>query len=783
MKSQVNQSSPKKTFVCSTKSTGGKQIVTCQPSQEKIQQKPKVQARVPQQTIVQASKIITKQVPQQNQQQKQQQRFKAQLPPSGNNFFFGKPCKSNDLPTLKVVFPGDVSCSTPQFLQIGVGAVGSTLCKRLTDPDQGYSVLVLEAGLDQSSNPLVTNPFEVSQYQGNGNTNFNIINALFDPSISMFQGNPSSNGDGWTLTGLWSAKAVGGSTAHYFCDAVYPTDMVMDGPVQSTVLHTSTNLAASLAEVGGPNWSSTVLRPLIESTEQFELPGYFDGICGVPPAQTTPHCPGFTEAPFPTERGYTGPLVVTQFAFASTIVATNPGEQSTVLNSLDTATSTVDSTFGMTTGWQGVVDDYNIQTNINSVSQLQFFMYNAGDAFDPIRQYGGTVLLSVTTADTAGNLVGNGTRKLLIKTGARVNKIVYKLVAGQYVAKGAEVFIGDRLYFAKAKNVILSAGSASTPCILQRSGVGPAALLNSFNIPVGLDLVLVGQNLHNEYGPKLTASTTDVNYTNTFHAQSFVAYGGIDRRCQTIHLGAGPTSYGRLTAGQTYSNGQAGSQTCTANSPFNGVCDGNTLGLEYFLFEGFMCNPRSRGHVNISGANFGENVDLAWGLYSDGPDPLDPSSGIVGADWDGVPADATPDIQSDIYVACAFMDYAYQTIVAMQALDPSANIEVVSPPLSILTIPDDDFPTNTNHTTRYLAYVPYLTSGFSLAAHEAGVAVMGASSATGVVDSNLKVFGSTNLFVADASILPVQNSGNPGLLLYGIGINAGNLIPTVAVLP
>jgi choline dehydrogenase-like flavoprotein len=51
--------------------------------------------------------------------------------------------------------------------------------------------------------------------------------------------------------------------------------------------------------------------------------------------------------------------------------------------------------------------------------------------------------------------------------------------------------------------VVLSAGVFGTPAILQRSGIGPAAFLQSANIPLVLDLPGVGSNLHDHSGPRV----------------------------------------------------------------------------------------------------------------------------------------------------------------------------------------------------------------------------------------------------------------------------------------
>ena len=61
---------------------------------------------------------------------------------------------------------------------------------------------------------------------------------------------------------------------------------------------------------------------------------------------------------------------------------------------------------------------------------------------------------------------------------------------------GVKVWDGRQMVEARARReVILSAGSIASPQILQLSGVGPAAVLNRFGIPVVADLPGVGENL------------------------------------------------------------------------------------------------------------------------------------------------------------------------------------------------------------------------------------------------------------------------------------------------
>jgi choline dehydrogenase-like flavoprotein len=68
---------------------------------------------------------------------------------------------------------------------------------------------------------------------------------------------------------------------------------------------------------------------------------------------------------------------------------------------------------------------------------------------------------------------------------------------------------GSPWFNVSAKNeVILSSGAFGTPTILQRSGIGPAAFLQSAKIPLVLDLPGVGSNLHDHSGPRISWNCT-----------------------------------------------------------------------------------------------------------------------------------------------------------------------------------------------------------------------------------------------------------------------------------
>ncbi|MBJ7550959.1 choline dehydrogenase [Marinomonas ostreistagni] len=81
---------------------------------------------------------------------------------------------------------------------------------------------------------------------------------------------------------------------------------------------------------------------------------------------------------------------------------------------------------------------------------------------------------------------------LTLKTGVLTEKVLFD---GQR-ATGLEFRInGQKQQATASKEVILSAGSIGSPTILQRSGVGPKAVLENASVPVIHDLPGVGENL------------------------------------------------------------------------------------------------------------------------------------------------------------------------------------------------------------------------------------------------------------------------------------------------
>ncbi|KAJ5499447.1 Glucose-methanol-choline oxidoreductase [Penicillium expansum] len=111
---------------------------------------------------------------------------------------------------------------------------------------------------------------------------------------------------------------------------------------------------------------------------------------------------------------------------------------------------------------------------------------------------------------TAADLLSSAPENLVVVTDSPVQRI---LMQGK---KAVGIETQSNQYFA-SRDVILSAGSLDTPKILMHSGIGPAADLEKFNIPVVNDLPAVGQGLRDHYFvPLILARNPDTNDRNSF---------------------------------------------------------------------------------------------------------------------------------------------------------------------------------------------------------------------------------------------------------------------------
>ncbi|PWY82101.1 oxidoreductase [Aspergillus heteromorphus CBS 117.55] len=270
------------------------------------------------------------------------------------------------------------------------------------------------------------------------------------------------------------------------------------------------------------------------------------------------------------------------------------------------------------------------------------------------------------------------------------------------------------------KEVILAAGAFQTPKLLELSGIGSASLLTTHNIPCLIDHPSVGENLQNQLLAILPipvkASPDTAGLTPGIQALAFVRSGSeADLLSQHGH-GIPPPLHTLLST-------DTEPTACTFLT---------TLSPSIALLGLIPSYPLSRGSVHISSPHPDEKPTIDPNFFSH---PLD------------LPL-----------MASHFRN--------LQSL-PSTS------PLNEFLIPPPNLPAEALD----LAILQEVLKASALATHHAcGTAVMAPKEEGGVVDSQLRVYGTANLRVVDASIFPVGAVAYPIATVYGVAERAAELI-------
>lgn len=333
--------------------------------------------------------------------------------------------------------------------------------------------------------------------------------------------------------------------------------------------------------------------------------------------------------------------------------------------------------------------------------------------------------------------IGLGSRKLTIKSRATVTEVLFDQTATGPKAMGVRYTLDGKVSMAFAKKkVILSAGTVGTPVILQRSGIGPSNILTPLGIPVIVDNANVGANLQNHYGPVVLLA---IDPAKPLGADARPRIGEFDL---TGHVeqayNLGPVSGVRrvqaqfLPGNQILSPADLAKYVINPNVPMMSLV---TLNLR----------PRSTGAVKIQSTDPFSEPLVTFNYYSDTSTP------------NGVPTDL--DIAIRTYKTAAMIQEQYVKETGNESL------VILYPPIEYFPPPYGPFKDSSIALLKSTAQ-----NSIAISAHHAsGTAQMAKAMDSGVVDSNLDVFGTLGLSCCDASVMPIT-TGSTAYPVYLLGL-------------
>lgn len=270
----------------------------------------------------------------------------------------------------------------------------------------------------------------------------------------------------------------------------------------------------------------------------------------------------------------------------------------------------------------------------------------------------------------------------------------------------------------RARAFLLTAGVYGSPAILLRSGIGPAAHLDELGITTQTDAAGVGQNLHDHPGVRVRFSPAA--------AAKRAVREDLDQ--------------GRLFQSQVIL--RARSSRCPEEFdlhvlPFQAT---NPAGAWEFDILAFNMNPASRGEMRLQGT--------------------DPA----------LPPLITPRWLSD--------PDGYDIAVLADGVHVIRQLATVEPLASVLAF-EMDPGTRVSAGDDLQRYIRETVDGY---AHPVGTCKMGPSSdAMAVVDAAGRVHGTSNVYVADASIIPGIPRANTNLTCMLIGMKVADAVADALV--
>lgn len=308
---------------------------------------------------------------------------------------------------------------------------------------------------------------------------------------------------------------------------------------------------------------------------------------------------------------------------------------------------------------------------------------------------------------------------LTIWTEAQVETLVFDKDANGALRCGGVVVDrgGKSVQVKAAKEVVVSAGAVNSPAILQRSGIGPAALLKKHGIEVVKDTPYVGENLQDHLQIRAVYKVKGTKTLNTL-ANSLVGKAKIGLEYVLKRSGPMSMSPSQLGAFTRSSPDRAHANLQYHVQPLSLEAFGDDL-HNFPAMTVSVCNlnPTSRGHVRIASSNFRD----------------------------------APEISPN------YLDTDEDRKVAAQSLRQVR--EIMAQPALKAYEPKEYKPGIQYQTDEELAKLAGDIA--STIFHPVGTVKMGRDDdATAVLDPHLRMKGVKGLRVVDASVMPEITSGN-----------------------
>ncbi|KAH7876487.1 alcohol oxidase [Lentinula edodes] len=355
---------------------------------------------------------------------------------------------------------------------------------------------------------------------------------------------------------------------------------------------------------------------------------------------------------------------------------------------------------------------------------------------------------------------------LTVLTGHRVNNLLTSTGAGGNVTATGILIEptagGTTSTFNVSREVVLSAGTIYSPAILQRSGIGNTTFLQSIGIEPVLDLPGVGANFQDQI--LLTnvsfSLTPSANITNVTGGGEVLLAVVVAHPTATDTLGSNGTS----AVDKMLRNISAEHALST-----NGIVTSETLTTQAALIAEAYQIDRTSSPLHVF-----SKTSLIF--YTPGPTSINVWAQSVLPLSRGTIRINTTDPSVDPIADAQYLTTEVDMIIAVAAARKVSSI-AVTPPFSDLLIENALAEAGVPQVGAADEEVgQWVLSTYTPGTHPIGSNSMMPKELGGVVSPELLVYGTINLRIADASIIPLSVFPHTTLGLYGVAEKAAEMI-------
>ncbi|CAN8105893.1 unnamed protein product [Discula destructiva] len=324
---------------------------------------------------------------------------------------------------------------------------------------------------------------------------------------------------------------------------------------------------------------------------------------------------------------------------------------------------------------------------------------------------------------------------------------------GTATANGVEITSSDGTtsVIKAKKEVILSAGALVSPLLLELSGVGNPTVLSQYGIETVVDLPTVGENLQDQINNEVVY-TPPTNFTATYDngGAEFVAYP------TASHVFGGDAAAAADLKAKLAAYADA---VAIANGNVTKASDLlEFFELQYDLVFGDHEVPYAEVLIYMSAGTWGAQY---WGLlpFSRGSihigDAASTANALINPNYFMLDYDVELQVQTAKFIREVF------------ATEPFAQFAGSETTPGFASVPAD---------ASAATWKSWATTGYRSNFHPVATAAMMPREKGGVVDAELRVYGTSNVRVVDASVLPFQVCGHLVSTLYAVAERASDII-------